>query len=183
MKKLAGIAAAFVAVVCLVAQAAELQSGLKPGEKVGAYNVKDITGPNAGKSLCYRCNYGARPVVNVFARDVNDNLAKLVVEVDKLVEQNKDKKMAAFVTVLAEDADKVAPKLEEIAKKNNIKNVPLTIFDGESGPADYKIAKNADVTVMMWNKGEVKATIATEKGQLDAATIKKVVANSEKILN
>jgi hypothetical protein len=183
MKKLAAVTAALVAVVCLAAQAAELESGLKPGEKVGAYNVKDITGPNAGTSLCYRCKYGSRPVVNVFARDVNDNLAKLVVEVDKLVEQNKDKKMAAFVTVLAEDADKIAPQLEEIAKKHNIKNVPLTIFDGESGPSDYNIAQNADVTVMMWNKGEVKATVATEKGKLDAATIKRVVADSEKILN
>lgn len=171
-----------VALVC-VAQAAELESGLKPGESVGAYNVKDITGPNAGKSLCYRCKFGARPVVNVFAREVNDDLAKLVVQVDKLVEQNKEKNMAAFVTVLAEDADKIAPMLEAIAKKNNIKNVPLTIFDGESGPSSYKIAKDADVTIMMWNKGEVTSSVAVAKGKLDATTIKTVVANTEKLLD
>src|SRR5262249_28658087 len=124
MKKLiAGFCVAML--VGLVAQAADLESGLQPGEKVGAYNVKDITGPNAGKSLCYRCKFGARPVVNVFARNVDDNLAKLVVQVDKIVAENKDKNMAAFVTVLAEDADKIAPQLEEIAKKNDIKNVPL----------------------------------------------------------
>jgi hypothetical protein len=34
--------------------AAEVQSGLKVGEHAGAFNVKDITGPNKGKSLCYR---------------------------------------------------------------------------------------------------------------------------------
>jgi hypothetical protein len=34
--------------------AAELQSGLQKGEHAGAFNVKDITGPNKGKSLCYR---------------------------------------------------------------------------------------------------------------------------------
>jgi hypothetical protein len=34
--------------------AADLQSGLQPGEPAGAFNVKDITGPNKGKSLCYR---------------------------------------------------------------------------------------------------------------------------------
>jgi hypothetical protein len=99
MKKFAGATALLVA-VCLVAQAVAVESGLKPGEKVGAYNVKDITGPDAGKSLCLRCKYGQRPVVNVFARNVDDNLVSLVKEVDKLVEQNKDKKMAAFVTVL-----------------------------------------------------------------------------------
>ena len=34
--------------------AAELTSGLQVGEHAGAFNVKDITGPRAGKSLCYR---------------------------------------------------------------------------------------------------------------------------------
>jgi hypothetical protein len=31
-----------------------VQSGLKPGERVNAFNVDDITGPNKGKTLCYR---------------------------------------------------------------------------------------------------------------------------------
>ena len=34
--------------------AADIQSGLQVGESAGAYNVKDITGPSAGTSLCYR---------------------------------------------------------------------------------------------------------------------------------
>ena len=37
-----------------VAAAAELESGLQVGERAGAFNVKDCTGPSAGKSLCYR---------------------------------------------------------------------------------------------------------------------------------
>lgn len=183
MKKLLASFAAVLMVAGIVI-AADVESGLKVGDQVGAYNVKDITGPNAGKSLCYRCNYGARPVINVFTRTVNDDLAKLVKEVDKLVADNKDKKMAAFVTVLAEDADEIAPKLEAMAKKNGIKNVPLTIFDGEAGPEDYKISDKADVTVLLWNKHEVKANVSVAKGgKLDDKTIKAVVAGSEKILN
>lgn len=37
-----------------VAFGGELESGLKPGDHAGAYNVKDVTGPQKGKSLCYR---------------------------------------------------------------------------------------------------------------------------------
>ena len=37
-----------------LAVAEELQSGLKVGENAGFFLVKDITGPSAGKSLCYR---------------------------------------------------------------------------------------------------------------------------------
>jgi hypothetical protein len=31
-----------------------VQSGLKPGEFVRPFNVDDVTGPNKGKTLCYR---------------------------------------------------------------------------------------------------------------------------------
>jgi len=31
-----------------------VKSGLSPGESVNAFNVEDITGPNKGKTLCYR---------------------------------------------------------------------------------------------------------------------------------
>lgn len=40
--------------VCGVAIAADLQSGLQVGQSAGAYNVKDITGPDKGRSLCLR---------------------------------------------------------------------------------------------------------------------------------
>lgn len=49
---LASIALAVAA--CSVAVAAELQSGLQVGDHAGAFNVRDVTGPNKGKSLCYR---------------------------------------------------------------------------------------------------------------------------------
>ena len=37
-----------------MAAGAELKSGLPVGEKAGAFQVKDCTGPSKGKSLCYR---------------------------------------------------------------------------------------------------------------------------------
>jgi len=37
-----------------VAAAADLQSGLQVGDSAGYFEVKDCTGPAAGKSLCYR---------------------------------------------------------------------------------------------------------------------------------
>jgi len=47
---------ALVAVAALgcTASADELKSGLQVGESAGAFNVKDVTGPAKGTSLCYR---------------------------------------------------------------------------------------------------------------------------------
>ena len=45
---------ALAVAVAGVVIAADVQSGLAVGEHAGAFNVKDITGPNKPKSLCYR---------------------------------------------------------------------------------------------------------------------------------
>ncbi len=48
--------AASVALVGLAIAAegdAEFKSGLQPGDRTSAFQCRDITGPNKGKSLCY----------------------------------------------------------------------------------------------------------------------------------
>src|SRR5205085_9544072 len=110
MKKFSGIAAVCLLVVgaAIAADTAEkLESGLPVGETVPPFNVRDITGPSKGKTLCYRCQYSDRPVVTVFTRELSDNVKDLVKKIDAKVGENKDEKMAAFVVVLTEDPDAV----------------------------------------------------------------------------
>lgn len=121
-------------------------------------------------------------MINVFAREITDDLASLVKQIDETVAKNQDKGMKAFVVLLTEDADADAAKLKKLAEEKGIKHTPLTIFDGASGPNRYNIAKDADVTVMMWVKGRVEANTALAKGKLDAEATKKIVADTEKIL-
>ena len=47
-------AALLIAASMLPAEEGQHKSGLQPGDKAGAYNVLDATGPNKGKKLCYR---------------------------------------------------------------------------------------------------------------------------------
>jgi hypothetical protein len=161
---------------------AAVQSGLQVGERAGSFNVKDVTGPNSGKTLCYRCFYGSRPCVAIFSREITDNLASLVKQVDEQVDKNQDKYMCAFFVLLAEDKDAAAGKLQELAKKHDIKNVPLTVFDDAGGPPEYKIAKDAEVTVLLLRKDAVAANHSFGKGQLDKKGIDGIVADTSKVL-
>jgi hypothetical protein len=120
--------------------------------------------------------------VNIFARDITDNLASLVKQIDDQVGKNQNKQMCAFVTLLAEDEDAAAGKLQELAKKHDIKNVPLTVFDGTAGPPNYKIAKDADVTVLLWKSQTVEANHAFAKGGLDKKGVDAILADTSKIL-
>jgi len=183
MKKFTGVAACFLAVAGAAIAAEELKSGLPVGEQVPAFNVRDITGPKKGTTLCYRCQYGDKPVVTVFTRDLNDNVKDFVKKVDSLLAKNTDKKMSAFVVVMTDDPDAVESKLEKFAEEAKIKDTPLTIVEGVTGPPEYKLSKDAEVTVMMWVDGEVKVNQAFAKGKLDKKAVESLVGETKKILN
>jgi hypothetical protein len=121
-------------------------------------------------------------VVNVFARGLTDDLASLVKQLDAVVGKNEEKKMGGFVVLLSEDPDADEAKVVAFAEKHGIKNLPLTIFDGVAGPPAYNLAQEAEVTVNMWAKQEVKVNHAFGKGGLTASAVKQVVAETAKIL-
>ncbi|MCR9202840.1 MAG: hypothetical protein NXI04_29700 [Planctomycetaceae bacterium] len=177
------LALTVLASASMTADAADIKSGLQVGDYPGAYYVADITGPSAGEKLCYRCKYGARPVVNIFARKMDENVTKLVKELDAVVGKNRDSKMAAFVVVLSDDPDAQEAQLKAAATKHGIKNTPLTVFDNSAGPKRYKIAKEADITVMMWVDSEVKVNHAMKATELNGSAITKIVGDTKQILN
>lgn len=184
MKNVIGCLVAIAALsVGTLLSAVEIESGLPVGESPPAFNVKDITGPAQGTSLCYRCRYGNRPVVSIFAREVNDELATLIKEIDGVVGKNSEQEMAAFVVLLSEDADGAASQLEELAEKQEIGATPLTVFDGIAGPPAYQISEDADVTVLMWVESEVKVNHALAADDLNEEKIKEIVGTTKSILN
>ena len=121
-------------------------------------------------------------MVTIFTRSITDNLASLVKQVDKQLEENEDKKLASFVVLLSNDPDADEGKLQELAEKQGIKNIPLTIYDGVAGPPNYNIAEDADLTVLHWKGQKVVVNHAFAKGKLDKAAVKELVESTAKIL-
>lgn len=175
----------FGLMVCAGLAFAAAKSGLPVGESVPAFYVQDVTGPKAGeKPLCYRCRFGDRPVVTIFTQNPDEKLEALVKKIDSTVGEHKRDKMAAFVVVLSDKPKDQEPKLKEIAQKaGGLKNVPLTTFENADGPAEYKLSKEAETTVMMLVEGEVKVNLAFAKGELDDKAIEAIMADTSKILN
>ena len=75
MKKVLALVA--IVAVAGVGLAEEKADCLKEGDSVAAFYVKDVTGPAAGTELCYRCRFGDRPTVSIFAREVNDEISQM----------------------------------------------------------------------------------------------------------
>jgi hypothetical protein len=164
-----------------VAQADDAEC-LEVGSSVGPFYVADVTGPAAGEKLCYRCLYGDKPVVSIFAREVNDELGALIQQIDETVGANGEKGMAAFVVLLTDDPAGQEEALRELKEEYSIEHTPLTTFDGTAGPETYKIQADADVTVMMWVDHTLTVNSTLESGSIDEEAVAGVVEQTSTIL-
>lgn len=118
----------------------------------------------------------------IFAREISDPLTGLVKLLDAEVAKN-NKKMAAFVVFLTEDA-KAEAKIKEMAKEHNIKHVSLAIMKPQ-GP--YKgaaaISPEADITIVLYTGKKVKVNNAFGKGAFTEAQVSQVIDSLPQILN
>jgi hypothetical protein len=88
-------------------------------------------------------------------------LAGLVKKLDAEVAKAGKGKLCAAVVFLSDDDD-IKDKVAKFKEANQIKHVSLAI-DGSKGPEAYKIAKEADVTALLYNKRKVLKNHAFEK--------------------
>jgi hypothetical protein len=116
----------------------------------------------------------------IFAREVNAPLASLVKKIDEATSKNAEQKMCSYVVMLSDD-DSLEKKLKEFADKEKLSKTSLMI-ENPTGPPEYKIAKDADVTVVLYVKKNVKANHAFKKGELDDKGIQSVLDDLTKIL-
>ncbi len=158
-----------------------LKSGPQVGKDVpGPFHPLNVTGEQAGKKFCLYCSNGSNPVAMIFAREVSPQLTTLIKKIDACTAKNSACKMGSFVVFLG-DKEGLEKKLQTLARKEKIATTVLSI-DNPAGPEGYHIARDADVTVVLYTDRVVKANHAFKKGALKDTDIAKIVADVKKIL-
>lgn len=146
-------------------------SGVPVGQRPGPYSFLVATGPQRGQQTCYICEQDDKPTAVVFARSLSTPLAKLVVKLD--AEVPKQAGFKVWVTQLAAKAD--LDVLAKWSKTSAIKNAPVGAFEDVDGPPAYKLAADADVTVLLFVKKKVVANFAFRADELSDDAIRAVV--------
>lgn len=186
MKSLRIVALGLAALFCtslVLAEKAEtsVKSGPQVGEELaGPFHPLNVNGKSAGKKACLYCSNGSNPVAMIFAREASPELAKLCKKIDAACEKNSSSKMGSFV-VFCNNEEGLESKLKRIARDNDLKHVVLSI-DNPAGPEGYKVARDADVTVVLYVDRTVKANFAFKKGELKDKHIDEIVGATSKIL-
>lgn len=158
-----------------------LKSGLQPGEMLTTiFEPLNVTGEHAGEPYCLICENGLAPVAMLFARELNEPLLKLLAKLDEATGQHKSQQLGSFVVFLSEQ-EGLRERLAEAAKKLGLKQVVLAI-DQPAGPEGFKVAKDADLTVVLYREHHVKANHAFKKGELTEQASDRIIADLPKIL-
>jgi hypothetical protein len=169
------------AMVVSVALAEPPKSGPQVGQKVpGPFRPLHATGPDAGEKLCLYCKNGPNPVAMIFAREVTPAVVSLVKKIDAATTAHQDVKMGSFIVFL-NDTEELSAELKRLAAKEKISETILSV-DSPTGPPSYKIAKDAEVTVVLYTHHTVRANHTFRKGELHERSVAAIVADVAKIL-
>jgi hypothetical protein len=117
----------------------------------------------------------------IFAREITPPLTSLVKKIDEATVKNNSCDMGSFVVLLSDEKPTATRKLKELAKTQKLKETVLALHDA-AGPEEYKIAKDAEITVLLYVEHEVKANFAFRKGEFEEKDISRVLDGLVKIL-
>jgi hypothetical protein len=107
-------------------------------------------------------------------------LTSLVKKVDEATKAHKKQDMGSFVIFL-DKSDETEKKVQAFAEKAGIKETVLAL-DNPAGPKGYNIAKEAEVTVLLYVGRTVKFNHAFEKGKLTAVEVDRIIKELPKLL-
>ncbi len=154
-------------------------SGVPVGQRPGPYSFLVATGPQRGQQTCYICEQDDKPTAVIFARSLSAPLVKLVAKLDAEVPKRKEAGFKVWMTQLAAKGDLDA--LAKWSKASGIKNAPVGAFEDVDGPPAYKLAADADVTVLLFVKKKVVANFAFRADELTDEAIGEVVTDLPKL--
>lgn len=145
-----------------LAAQADAASGRAVGEVTPSFPVLAVTGPHKGKSICYVCESNGAPLILAFFRQTGDETARLTTKLDEIAR----KQNVRVVAVIVEGQDSHA-WLEKFAEEHHI-TMPLTVLrDGQNDIAAkvYKLNPSVSNTILVSAQRKVTANFVNLKTQ------------------
>ncbi len=150
--------------------------------EIPSFYVRAVTGPLAGKSVCYVCRNGDRPVVVVLLRELGPDAAALLKELDRTVNQHRADGLRCFAVLLTDTPQRDSARLQTLAFDEKI-DLPLTLA-GEASTLGSPLAfsRESAVSVVTYQDRRIVQRFTFKAGTCDETARKRIVAASEKLV-
>jgi hypothetical protein len=174
---------------------------LEPRYKVGDQLVHQvceyvITGPDAGRDVSLVCRYARRPVVMVFAREIDARVTRLLKKLDQATGDHQNDtlqtRLGSYLVLVCDAKDREA-ELKALAEKEQIRHTQLALLvinddrlGGNAGSGLHrvraKLGTDAQLTVVLASELRVRASYAYRTGEFKDKDIDQILADLPKIL-
>ena len=159
----------FVWLMLFVAQAPPVSSGPTLGEKPAPYSFVVSSGVRRGQLHCFVCEAADKPFIIFFARQPNDAAGALASRCEAIIREVPTKDARGWVTFLQPDQSSFDKRALLFARNHKLGTMATGVFEDIVGPPDYKIAADADLTIVMARGEKVVRTMAFTANGLDKA--------------
>jgi hypothetical protein len=145
------------------------------GDAVPNFYVRAVTGPLQGKSVCYVCRNGDRPVVMILARKIIPRLGELLRDVDQQIDAHRADGLRGFGVFIGPDSRQLLPQVQTLAFENKL-SLPLTLAAAPAeGPALRGLSDRAAVAVVLYRNQRVCETFQFADERIDETASTTVV--------
>jgi hypothetical protein len=127
-------------------------------------------------------------VALIFAREVSDNLTGLVKSIDKQLQESSARhpggnKLGIFVVFCSDDPG-LKEQLQILIGREGLKNVVISVSkDKAQGPPRYRVARDADLTVVIYrDHDQVAANFVLDSVDLTAIRSQVIMKALRKVL-
>jgi hypothetical protein len=146
----------------------------------GKIKLKKIDYTTRGKFHCLITEYDLDPVVMLFARGLDENVAfaDLLKKLDAAIERNPAVRLRSFVVFIAADVanlvldddkrEEAVKKFQKVADDNKLKNVVLSVAS-KADVAKYGLDDASALTAVLYKQLRVEAIHKVSRDKLDKA--------------
>jgi hypothetical protein len=125
--------------------------------------------------------FGAAPAVLVFIHGSGEKALDFVQRLDAQAAKDKSLRVGVIFLAKKEAYENVSHRLKTRARQRKIEKAWLCVFKSLDGPSGYAIAKEAEITLVLYRYKTVAATFAFREGEFAAKVSEKILEELRKL--
>lgn len=156
-------------------------TGCEVGAEVPTFYVRDVTSRRPNLATCLVCRYGARPVVVICARGLDEQVSALIASLDHAVDAHRAHGLRGFAMFLDARSSEMQPRLTTLARRRSL-TIPLVLPVETAGPSTWELPEDSRTTVLFYVRKRVVARQQFAADELDDEAISGLMEIAENLL-
>lgn len=128
------------------------KSGLGVGKPAPAFDVKVVTGDDAGKTVDYLARWEKKPVLLVFVGEMTRPGFGLLRLLDKYGRLRQPDGLEVLIVRATDETEMVVRQTKALYESYDVKSPAGFATEGAKGPAEYGLHEEAAMTILLLDK-------------------------------